>query len=93
MVWCSRRLTIALQSWCNVECDDQLQHTISTHLDSNHAIESVDMTHVKNSLAHSQQILPGNQAAAVYFHLMLGDLIERFDKKQQDRKWFDVYEV
>ncbi len=92
MVWCSRRLTIAVQGWCNVECDDQLQHTISTHLDSDHATESVDMTHVKNSLEHAQQVLPDDQAAAVYFHLTLGDLIERFDKKQQNRKWFDVYE-
>ena len=50
------------------------------------------MTHVKNSLEHAQQIVPDDQAAAVYFHLTLGDLIERFDKKQQDRKWFDVYE-
>ena len=92
MVWCSHRLTTAVQGWCNVECDDQLQHTISTHLDSDHAIQSVDMTHVKNSLAHAQQVVPDNQAAAVCFHLTLGDLIEKFDKKQQNRKWFDVYE-
>ena len=74
-----------------MECD-QLQHTISTHLDSDHATESVDMTHVKKSLAHAQQMVPDDQAAAVYFHLTLGDLIERSDKKQQHRKWFDVYE-
>ncbi|DBB16176.1 TPA: hypothetical protein ACH3X3_015173 [Trebouxia sp. C0006] len=85
-------LTTAVQGWCNVECDDQLQHTISTHLDSDHATQSVDMTHVKNSLAHAQQVVPDNQAAAVCFHLTLGDLIEKFDKKQQNRKWFDVYE-
>lgn len=86
------RLTVAVQGWCNVECDDQLQHTISTHLHSDHATEIVDMTHVKNSLAHAQQIVPDDQAAAVHFHLTLGDLIERFDKKQQHRKWFDVHE-
>ena len=92
MVWCSHRLTVAVQGWCNVECDDQLQHTISTHLHSDFATESVDMTHVKNSLAHAQQIVPDDQAAALYFHLTLEDLIERFDKKHQNCKWFDVYE-
>lgn len=91
MVLCSRRLTVAVQGWCNVECDDQLQHTISTHLHSDYASESVDMSHVKNSLEQTQQVVPDDQATAVYFHLTLGDLLERFDKKQQDRRWFDVY--
>lgn len=54
-----------------LECDDQLQHTISTHLHSDHAIESVDLTPVKNSLEHAQEIVPDDQAAAVYCHLTL----------------------
>ncbi len=49
------------------------------------------MSHVKNSLEQTQQVVPDDQATAVYFHLTLGDLLERFDKKQQDRRWFDVY--
>ena len=35
------RLETALQSWCNDECEDQLQHVISTHLRSRYASSDV----------------------------------------------------
>ncbi len=85
------RLAVAVQGWCNVECEDQLQHTISVHLHSEYASDSVDMAHVKKSLLLANHSAPADQAAATYFHLQLADLIEKYDKQQQERKWFDVY--
>ena len=49
------------------------------------------MAHVKKSLLLANHSAPADQAAAMYFHLQLADLIEKYDKQQQERKWFDVY--
>ena len=35
---------------------------------------------------------PANQTAAAYLHLQLADLIGKYDKQQQNRQWFDVYD-
>lgn len=75
-----------------MECEDQLQHVISTHLHSEYASELIDTTHVRNSLSAVPHSVPDAQAAAVYFHMRFGELLEKYDRKQQHRKWFDVYD-
>lgn len=86
------RLGVALQGWCNVECEDQLQHTITSHLDVQHAPQLVDVHMVKGSVLLHNYTGPAEQTAAAYLHLQLAGMIAKYSQKQQHRRWFDTYE-
>ena len=88
------RLGVALQGWCNVECEDQLQHTISSHLHAQHASQLVDVDMVKSSelLRKHTVTSSADQTAAAYLHLQLAAMIEKYSQKQQHRRWFDTYD-
>lgn len=90
MICC--RLGVALQGWCNVECEDQLQHTISSHLDVQHASQLVDVDTVRGSALLHVYTGPADQIAAAYLHLQLAGVIDKYSQKQQHRRWFDTYE-
>ena len=83
---------MALQGWCTVECEDQLQHTISSHLDVQHAVQRVDVDVVKGSGLLQNYTGPAEQTAAVYLHLQLTGMIDKYSHKQKNRQWFDMYE-
>ena len=52
----------------------------------------VDVDMLKGSVQLQNYTGPADQMAAVYLHLQLAGLIERYDRKQQHRRWFDVYD-
>lgn len=83
---------MAIQGWCNVECEDQLQHTISSHLDVQHASQLVDVDMVKGSTLLQDYTGPTDHIAAVYLHLQLAGVIDKYSQKQQHRRWFDTYD-
>ena len=83
---------MALQGGCNVECEDQLQHTITSHLDVQHAPQLVDVHMVKGSVLLHNYTGPAEQTAAAYLHLQLAGMIAKYSQKQQHRRWFDTYE-
>lgn len=64
MSWCQTlwtsccRLETALQGWCNDECEDQLQHVISTHLRSRYASSDVKVMPAPISLMTACWRLP-----------------------------------
>ena len=85
------RLGVAIQGWCNVECEDQLQHTITSHLNAEHASKLVDMEMIKGIAVLKNFTGTPDRLAAAYLHLVMAGMIDRYSAKQQHRKWFDTY--
>ena len=83
---------MAVQGWCDVECEDQLQHTISSHLDVQQAPQLVDLGMIKGSPLMQNFTGPSQQAAAVYLHLQMARMMEKYSQMQQHRQWFDTYD-
>lgn len=86
------RMEVAVQGWCDVECEDQLQHTISSHLDAQHASQHVDLDVISTKAVMQNFAGPAQQAAAVYLHLQLAEMMDKYSQQQQHRKWFDTYD-
>ena len=81
-----------MQGWCDVECEDQLQHTITSHLDAQQASHRVDMGMIKGNALMQNFTGPSQQAAAVYMHMQLARVMDQYNHIQQHRKWFDTYD-
>lgn len=75
-----------------MECEDQLQHTISSHLNAQHASQHVDMSMIKADAQLQNFPGPAQLTAAIYLHLQLAGLMEKYSQKQRHRKWFDTYD-
>lgn len=57
-----------------------------------HASQIVDLDMIKGSIMMQNYTGPVQQTAAVYLHLQLAGLMDKYYQKQQHRKWFDMYD-
>ena len=95
----SCRFEMALQGWCNEECEDQLQHLISVHLGAresafHHRDIRKALKHHPSQAAASDEDL-GHMHMGMFLHTRLGFLFDQYTSARRTLrvKWMEhVYD-
>ena len=82
------RLEAALQGNCSLECEDQLQHTISVHLRTRYLASDLDQDEISAHLKDYEG--SADHKPAVYLHHKFEALWNQYDKARLRRSWFNV---
>jgi hypothetical protein len=80
------RMEVALKGWCTAECEEQLQHTLTTHLRSRYAKADVNVEEVQGAM--EDYTGPEKHQAAVFLHYRLAELIDQYSEARKTRTWF-----